>query len=168
MVRAAAWPWRSASDPVLDRTRPPLSRVGPARDVAGGEDPGALGLEESSTTMPLSIASPAASASAIAGRTPTPATTRSAASRSPSSSVTAARHRRRWRVLAEVEDDAVLLVERADEVAELAARAPAPAGARPGATTWTSSPRARSDAATSSPMKLAPSTTTRAGPPRPP
>ena len=60
----------------------------------------------------------------------------------------------------EMEHDAVLLVQRADEVAHLGPSTRS-SGRLSGATTWTSSPRARSDAATSSPMKLAPTTTAR-------
>ena len=63
--------------------------------------------------------------------------------------------------LAQVEDDAVRLVQAADEAADLGAEHALERHAAPGATTCTSSPRARSDAATSSPMKLAPTTTAR-------
>ena len=66
----------------------------------------------------------------------------------------------RRRLAAEPEGDAVLLVERADEVAELRPEDLAERAVL-GATTVTSSPRVRSDAATSRPMKLAPITTAR-------
>ena len=56
--------------------------------------------------------------------------------------------------------DALLLVERADEGAELGPSTRS-SGTASGATTCTSSPRARSDAAASSPMKLPPMTTAR-------
>ena len=64
------------------------------------------------------------------------------------------------RRFSEVEDHAVLLVQGAHEITHLRAE-DALHGSFSGATTWTSISRARSAAATSSPMKLAPSTTAR-------
>jgi hypothetical protein len=59
-----------------------------------------------------------------------------------------------------VEVHALLLVQRTDEVAELVPITRS-SGTASGATTCTSSSRARSDAAVSSPMKLPPITTAR-------
>ena len=98
-------------------------------------------------------------ASATAGRTPMPTTTRSAASRSPVESVTASGA------------IAVTVVPRwkrtpcdswiARTMSPIAAPMTRSMGRASGATTCTSSPRVRSEAATSRPMKLAPTTTQR-------
>jgi hypothetical protein len=76
------------NDPVLDAD--PLIRepIGAARDVARREDPGDTALEYSFTATPRSVASPACSANAMAGRTPMPITTISASSVSPFLNVT--------------------------------------------------------------------------------
>ena len=105
-------------DPVLHADALAGVHVGPPRDVSRREDPATLVSSHSSTTTPRSIESPACSASAMRGRTPTPMTTRSAARRESSSSSTASSLDAR-RFAAEVEVHSLLLVQRADEVAEL-------------------------------------------------
>ena len=75
--------------PVFDPDAIAGMRIGPARDVARGEDAGRAGFEE--LIDPNSrdrCASPACSASSMAGRTPTPTTTKSASMLEPSLRVT--------------------------------------------------------------------------------
>ena len=45
MLRAAVWPWRCGHDPMLDPDILFRLRIGPARDVAGGKDAGRAGFE---------------------------------------------------------------------------------------------------------------------------
>ena len=105
--------------PVLDADPIARVRIGPARDVAGGEDAGRAGLEvlvdgDAAVDREAGLSRPAS----IAGRTPTPRTTKSASSVVPSLSVTVRPSTRRDR-LAQVEHDAVRLVELPDEAADL-------------------------------------------------
>ena len=120
MLRAAVWPWRSATTQCSTRMAVAAVRIGPARDIAGREDARHAGFEvRHSPTMPRSTASPACSARAIARAHADaghdeirfePAATRQA---SP------APHRCRSPSCPEVEDDAVLLVQRTHEIAHL-------------------------------------------------
>ena len=142
------------------RTRSPVGAIGEAGDVAGGED--ARPRWSAGDRRPPRRdrwSGPAAWASSMAGLTPTPSTTRSAPIRSPLASTHGVRLDARRR-LAEVEANAVLLVDAAQEAP---ARGPATCvnGMASGATTSTVRSRARSEAATSMPMKLAPMTTAR-------
>ena len=158
IARATAWPWRTATCQCSMRTRSPSPRI--ARDVAGRPHArrGAQ-LGRRRRRRDRSQARPTSRARG-AGATPTPITTRSAAS-----------------VAAVVEHDRVG-GDLAPACGRAGTRRPCPRarGARtrrprrrararaapPRApTTVTSTPRARSDAATSSPMKLAPTITTR-------
>ena len=45
MLRAAVWPWRSATTQCSTRIRSPVEQIRPAGDVAGGEDAGHARLE---------------------------------------------------------------------------------------------------------------------------
>ena len=155
MLRAAACPCRCATTQCSTRIRSPRVRVGPARDVARRVDARHARLEVLVHRHARSIASPACSASASRGRTPTPITTRSASSRVPSSSTTASCSMR-CRLAAEMEHDALLLVQRLDERRRAACRARARAACFGRDDVRRRRPRARSDAATSRPMKLAP------------
>ena len=87
MFRAAVWPWRSATTQCSTRMRSPVCGSGQRAMSPAAKMPGALVCRCSSTTTPRSIARPAASASETFGRTPTPATARSASSVEPSLSV---------------------------------------------------------------------------------
>ena len=82
--------------------------------------PGALVSRYSFTAMPRSSARPAFSARAIAGRTPTPMTTKSASSVVPSLSVTRPAVDARDRV-AEMEHHAVGFVQRLNDAPDLRA-----------------------------------------------
>ena len=92
--------------------------IWPARNVAGREDPGRAGLEMSFTTTPRSMVSPALSAISVRGRTPMPATTRSASSVATALELHLLAVNGARRIL-KVEDNTVLLMERAHEVAHL-------------------------------------------------
>ena len=160
MFRAAVCPIRSATTQCSTRIASPLCGSGQRAMSPAAQMPDTLVSRNAFTTTPRSIVSPACSANASRGRTPIPATTRSAGT----SIAIAERHRvgaDLSRRLAQAKDHTVLLVQRLDERAELRAHHLRASGRSSGATTHTSSPRDRSDAATSSPMKLAPITTAR-------
>src|SRR6185295_7130247 len=159
MFSAAVCPCRCATTQCSTRIALPLCGSGQRAMSPAAKIPGALVSRNSVTVTPRSIARPAFSARLSRGRTPTPATTRSAAMVPPLLSVT-------WR-------GAIALGAssrwKATPCSSCRPRTKSPIsgpstrsiGRLSGATTCTSSPRARSDAATSRPMKLAPMTTAR-------
>ena len=133
---------RRCADPASARCRRPRTHAG------------ALVSRNWSTSTPRSMVRPACSASAVAGRTPIPTTTRSASIRSPLSSVTACSSietavRPRWKLT-----PCSSWTERMNDPSSgPSTRA---IGIASGPMTWISRPRALSDEATSRPMKLAP------------
>ena len=137
----------------------PLCRSGQRAMSPAAKMSGALVARKASTARPRSILRPAFSASSRRGRTPTPMTTRSASSVPPLFSVAflpsmPATVSSRWKTTP-------------CSSCKARTKSPIPGprmrsiGRFSGATTWTSRPRWRSDAATSSPMKLAPITRAR-------
>ena len=162
MLRAAVWPWRSATTQCSTRMCFAGMRIGPARDVAGGKDAGDAGFE-------IGIDGDAAidrKAGLLGQRQPRPHA--DADHDQIGLERAAALERRALAVdrgdgVAEMEDDAVLLMQRADEVAH---RGSEHALHRPlfRRDDMDLDSRARNAAAASSPMKLAPITMARRAP----
>ena len=107
-------------DPVFDADSRAGVGIGPSSDVAGGEHARRAGLEILVDGDAAIDASPACSASAVDGRTPTPTTMKSASSVAPPLSVTDLSGHRRHR-LTEVKRHAVGFVQRLHESADLVA-----------------------------------------------
>ena len=149
--------------------RPPSARRGSRSPLCGSGQramspaakmPGALVSRYSSTSTPRSIARPACSASASRGRTPMPTTTRSAVERATALQRDLARVDRGRRVLPRWNTTPCSSC-RPRTKSPSSGPSTRSSGRFSGATTCTSMPRARSEAATSRPMKLAPMTTAR-------
>ena len=160
MFRAAAWPCRSATTQCSTRIRVAGVRIGPARDVAGREDAGRAGLEV------------LVHGDAAVDRQPRPFGQRD---RRPHADAEHEKVGCRACVPSLERDHASL--DAGDGLRPGGTSTPCAScswrmkrptsgpitrssGWLSGATTWTASPRARSEAATSRPMKLAPTTTT--------
>ena len=141
--------------------RSPVCGSGQRAMSPAAKTPGALVSRYSSTTTPRSIASPACFGQresrphADADDDEIRREPRAVVEHDGVRARCASAVRPRWKTTP------LLLVQRADEVAELGAEHALERHALPARRRATSSPRARSDAATSRPMKLAPITTAR-------
>ena len=162
--RCRAWnarrlvPARSATTQCSMRAASPETCSGYRAISPAAKMPGELVCSVSSTTTPLSVLMPAASANVVRGETPTPSMTRSASTECPSARSTRSRRIAREAVFMRKRTPCCSCRRRIKLPRPLGLQNLVPSGIASCAMIDTSSPRWRSEAATSRPIKPQPIT----------